>query len=103
MENVEIRDRKRIIQEITDRWISKNKEIFKDFAATVQGMRQLRPTENQAHIYKATIPGDLMRQLEFAISNEGEPRLFDPAGELKWFGEKYPEFIIPYDRSSSVR
>ena len=103
MENTDIRGRRRIIEEIADRWIAKNPEKLKIFASAVKEMRQERPPENQAQIYKATIPGDLMRQLDFAISEAGEPRLFDPDGELKWFGEKYPEFIIPYDRSSLVR
>lgn len=103
MENTDIRDRRRVIEEISDRWIAKNPERLKTFSEAVKGMRQERPSENQAQVYKATIPGDLMRQLDFAISDSGEPRLFDPNGELKWFGEKYPEFIIPYDGSSLVR
>jgi hypothetical protein len=103
METSDRNDRRRVIEEITKRWISKHPEELKNFAKAVKEMRQGRPSENQAMTYKATIPGDLFRQLEFALSSDGSPRLFDPDGELKWFSEKYPEFIIPYDRHETVR
>lgn len=103
MENTERRDRQRIITEIVARWVSKNPELVKTFSDSVKEMRQGVAQENQAMSYKATIPGDLFRQLDFAISGDGEPRLFDPDGELKWFAENYPEFVVPYDRSTLER
>lgn len=103
METSDRNDRRRVIEEIVKRWIKKNPETLVTFADTVKLMRQNRPFENQMHIYKATIPGDLFRQLDFAVSSDGEPRLFDPDGELEWFASKFPEFIIKYDRTESER
>lgn len=103
METSDRNGRRRIIEEITARWMAKNPENVKAFADTVKEMRQEQITENKAMSYKATLPGELFRQLDFALSTDGDARLFDPDGELQWFAEKYPEFIIPYDRSSISR
>lgn len=102
METSDKNARRRLIEEIVSRWEQKNPDKLKSFAETVREMRQNRPYENQGQVYKATIPGDLMNQLEFAISSN-DIRLFDAPGELKWFCDKYPEFTIPYDRSEIVR
>lgn len=103
MELTQRNDRRKLIEEITERWIGKNKETLSTFARAVREMRQAKPYENQGHVYVATIPSDLMKQLEFAISGEGGERLFDPDGELKWFSEKFPEFKVSYDRNESER
>ena len=102
MEHSDRNARRRLIEEIVDRWIGKNPEALRSFAENVKEMRQGRPNENQGHIYRATIPSELMRQLEFAISS-GDVRLFDVEGELSWFCGRYPEFTIPYDRSTLER
>lgn len=98
MENSEKRDRRRLIEGIVDRWVEKNKDVLASFGEAVKEMRQGRAPENQAMSYRATLPGDLMRQLDFALSSEGGARPFDPEGELEWFAKTYPEFIIPYER-----
>lgn len=102
MESYEKKDRRRLIDEIVRRWIRKHPEEFSTFADAVKKMRQGRPYENQMHTYKATIPGDLFRQLELALSSGEEARLFDPDGELEWFSANYPEFIIRYDKTERV-
>lgn len=101
MEKSQRDGRRRIIDEIVSRWKTKNPDKLKIFADNVKEMRQGRITENKAMSYKATLPGDLFRQLDYAVSTDGDARLFDPDGELKWFADKYPEFIIPYDRHVS--
>lgn len=103
MEQTDLKARRKLIEEITKRWKTKNPEAVKAFADNVREMRQSKPYENQAMTYKATIPGVLFRQLDFAVSSSGDPRLFDPDGELAWFAKEFPEFIIPYDASDSVR
>lgn len=95
--------RRKVIEEVAKRWIKKNPETLKTFASTVKSMRQAKPYENQAHTYRATVPGDLMRQLEFAVQATDDARLFDPEGELQWFCDNFPEFTIPYDKTSIER
>lgn len=101
MEKSDISSRRKVIEELVDRWVRKNPEALQTFASQVRLMRQGRPKENKTHVYRATIPGDLMRQLEFAVSS-GDARLFAPDGELEWFCKKYPEFTIPYDRTETA-
>lgn len=103
MELTQRNDRRKLIEEITERWIKKNRDKLVSFAESVREMRQAKPYENQGHVYVATVPSDLMKQLEFAISSEGNDRLFDPEGELKWFSDKFPEFKVSYERNESER
>ncbi len=103
METVDKYARRRVIEEIIKRWIHKNPEGIASFASAVKKMRQGKPFENQMNVYKATIPSNLMRQIDFALQLDEGQRLFDPDGELEWFSTKFPEFIIPYDRTETVR
>ncbi len=103
MDTAQRNGRRRVIEEIVARWKAKNPDTLKIFADNVKEMRQERITESKAMSYKATLPGDLFRQLDYAVSTDGDARLFDPDGELTWFADKYPEFIIPYDRTSLAR
>lgn len=102
MELSDKKARQRVIEEIVDRWKKKYPEKVQIFAEAVKDMRQGHVPENQAMSYKATIPGDLYRQLDYALIATDDIRLFDPDGELQWFEQNYPEFIIPYDRTESV-
>jgi hypothetical protein len=103
MEQTAKRDRRRVIEEIVARWVAKYPERLKVFADSVREMRQGRATENQAMSYRCTVPGDLFRQLDYAVLETDDKRLFDPDGEIQWFAEKFPEFTVPYDRSTLER
>ena len=103
MELSDKRGRQRIITEITTRWIAKHQEELQNFKESVRQMRQGKPSENQGMILKATIPVDLMKQLDFALESTDDARLFNPDGEIGWFSNKFPIFIVPYDRHKSVR
>ncbi len=103
METIDKAGRHRIIEELVARWIRKNPGVIQIFADNVKDMRQGRASENQAMSYKVTLPGDLFRQLDYALSETDDQRLFVPDGELEWFSQRYPEFNIPYDRSTLVK
>lgn len=94
--------RRKLIEEIVRRWQSKHKEEMQNFADEVKELRQQKPYENLALFYRMTIPGDLYRQLEFGISS-GDVRLFEAEGELAWFKNTFPEFLVPYDSTDTVR
>lgn len=100
--NTDLQDRGKVIEEIVRRWQKKNTDKMVDFAGTVKDLRQLKPYENLAMFYKVTIPADLYRQLDLAISTDGA-RFLDPKGELAWFINAFPEFTVSYDRTEMVK
>jgi hypothetical protein len=94
--------RKKFIIDLVEKYKKDYPKEYEQFLDLMQWKRQQLADKKSAKIVNvkemrlaASVPEKLLNQLTYVLNGIDEPRFLEDKKEMKWFVEKFPQFLIP--------